>query len=170
MCLSQLLPAVGCIHLFGEKEDFRATLQMLSHCPCHRREGNIMPLTALPPKIQLSKTLLGQRLSTENFSPRGECLGRLWGNENKWDWIETDLWPQCQWLLLEPRAGIACDRLKAIFLTPLTKINQRPWKFWFIDHIFLTRMYLLLYIRKHPYKWDTGKLELSDIYFCSQQK
>lgn len=130
--------------------------------------GEIIPLTALPPKIQLSKTLLGQRHSTENVRPRGECLARLWGNENKRDWIESDLWPQCQWLLLEPRAGIACDRLKAILLTPLTQINQRSWKFWFIDHIFLTRMYLLLYIRKHPYKWDIAKLELSDIYFCSQ--
>lgn len=126
-----------CIHLFGEKENFPDTLQMLSHCPCHGREGKIVPLTALPPKIQLSETLLRHRHSTENFSPRGECLGRLWGSENKWDWIESDSWPQCQCLLRGPRAGIACDRLKAILLTPLTQINQRPWKFWFIDHIFL---------------------------------
>lgn len=68
--LSQPLPAVAWIHLLGEKEDFGATLQMLSHCPCHGREGEMMPLTALPPKIQLSETLLRQRHSTEKFQPQ----------------------------------------------------------------------------------------------------
>ena len=60
------------MHLFGEKEDFHATLQMLSHCSCHRREGEIMPLTvlcALLPKIEWSKALLRQRLSMEILAP-----------------------------------------------------------------------------------------------------
>lgn len=135
-----------------------------------RRKGKMMPLVALgtlPPKIQHLKPPSGRGSAWKTLAPQvsiSESYREMKTKVIEWKVVYDLSASRYYW---SPGQGSLVMGWKQSFLHHSQPLIKDLGKVWFIDHVFPTSMYFLLSIRKHPYRWHTAKLEVSDTYFCS---